>query len=64
MSERVYFDWNASAPLRDEAREAFLRALGAANASSVHAEGRAARAVDRAGARAGRASSSAPKPRT
>ncbi len=43
MSERVYFDWNASAPLRPEAREAFLRALGGANASSVHAEGRAAR---------------------
>ena len=46
MSERVYFDWNASAPLRSEAREAFLRAFGAKgvkNASSVHAEGRAAR---------------------
>jgi cysteine desulfurase len=45
MSERIYFDWNASAPLRNEAREAFLRALGAKNASSVHAEGRAARAI-------------------
>lgn len=44
MSERVYFDWNATAPLRDEAREAILHALGATgNASSVHAEGRAAR---------------------
>ena len=43
MSERVYFDWNAGAPLREEAREAVLRALGAGNASSVHAEGRAAR---------------------
>ena len=43
MSERVYFDWNAGAPLREEAREAVLRALGAGNASSVYAEGRAAR---------------------
>ena len=45
MSERVYFDWNASAPLREEARAAVLRALGAGNASSVHAEGRAARGL-------------------
>jgi cysteine desulfurase len=45
MSERVYFDWNASAPLRDEARAAFLRALDARNASSVHAEGRTARGL-------------------
>jgi cysteine desulfurase len=45
MSERSYFDWNAAAPLREEAREAFLRALAAGNASSVHAEGRAARQV-------------------
>ncbi len=44
MGERIYFDWNATAPLREEAREAFLRALDATgNASSVHAEGRAAR---------------------
>ena len=44
MSERIYFDWNATAPLREEARAAFLRALDATgNASSVHAEGRAAR---------------------
>lgn len=43
---RVYLDWNASAPLRPEAREAMLRALDAAgNPSSVHAEGRAARAI-------------------
>jgi cysteine desulfurase len=46
MSERVYFDWNATAPLRKEAREAVLRALeGTGNASSVHAEGRAARGL-------------------
>jgi len=46
MTERLYFDWNASAPLRDEARGAVLRALGlTGNASSVHAEGRAARGM-------------------
>ena len=44
MTERLYFDWNASAPLRDEARQAVLRALETTgNASSVHGEGRAAR---------------------
>ena len=43
---RVYLDHNASAPLRDEARAAMLSALGVAgNPSSVHAEGRAARAI-------------------
>src|SRR5690349_408143 len=42
--ERHYFDWNATAPLRAEARAAMLAALDAAgNASSVHGEGRAAR---------------------
>ncbi len=46
MTDRLYFDWNASAPLRGEAREAALRALDATgNASSVHAEGRAARGL-------------------
>jgi cysteine desulfurase len=41
---RLYFDCNATAPLRPEARDAMLAALGAAaNPSSVHAEGRAAR---------------------
>lgn len=44
MSERVYFDWNATAPLREEARAAIVQALSlTGNASSVHAEGRAAR---------------------
>jgi len=44
MVERSYFDWNATAPLRDEARDAVSAALGlTGNASSVHAEGRAAR---------------------
>ncbi len=44
MSERTYFDWNATAPLREQARAAMAAALGlTGNASSVHAEGRAAR---------------------
>jgi cysteine desulfurase len=44
MVERSYFDWNATAPLRDEARAAFAAALLLpGNPSSVHAEGRAAR---------------------
>jgi cysteine desulfurase len=44
MTERAYFDWNATTPLRPQARQAFLDAVGrAGNPSSVHAEGRAAR---------------------
>ena len=44
MADRAYFDWNATAPLREEAREAMSAALLlTGNASSVHAEGRAAR---------------------
>ena len=44
MPERSYFDWNATAPLRDEARAAIAEALSVpGNPSSVHAEGRAAR---------------------
>ncbi len=43
--KRAYLDYNATAPLRPEARAAMLAALGeVGNASSVHAEGRAARA--------------------
>ena len=43
---RTYLDYNASAPLRPEAREAMLAALDVVgNASSVHAEGRRARAI-------------------
>ncbi len=42
---RIYFDHNATSPLRPEARQAFLQALEAGNASSVHAEGRAARSL-------------------
>jgi cysteine desulfurase len=44
IGERAYFDWNATAPLRPAARAAMLAALAVTgNASSVHAEGRAAR---------------------
>ena len=44
MAERVYFDWNATALLRPQARQALLDALAlTGNPSSVHAEGRAAR---------------------
>ena len=43
---RAYLDWNATAPLRQEAREAMTRAMDVVgNPSSVHAEGRAARAL-------------------
>lgn len=46
MSARVYLDWNASAPLRPEARAAMAAAMDlCGNPSSVHAEGRAARSV-------------------
>src|SRR5215467_13741612 len=44
MGGRVYLDWNATAPLRPEARAAMLAALDiGGNPSSVHHEGRAAR---------------------
>jgi cysteine desulfurase len=43
---RTYLDWNASAPLRREARSAMIAALDLrGNPSSVHADGRRARAV-------------------
>ncbi|MCC6001060.1 MAG: aminotransferase class V-fold PLP-dependent enzyme [Pararhodobacter sp.] len=43
---RLYLDWNASAPLRPEARAAMAAAMDlTGNASSVHAEGRAVRGV-------------------
>lgn len=45
-AERIYLDWNATAPLLAAARDAMLDALTMpGNPSSVHAEGRAARAV-------------------
>ncbi len=44
MSDRVYLDWNATTPLRPEARDAMSAAWDSAgNPSSVHAEGRQAR---------------------
>ena len=42
---RTYLDYNATAPLRPEAREALLAALEIGNPSSVHEEGRKARAL-------------------
>lgn len=43
---RIYLDYNATAPLRPQARAAMLAALeGPGNPSSVHAEGRAAKAL-------------------
>ena len=46
MSERVYLDWNATTPLRPEARTAMAAAFDCmGNPSSVHAEGRAARMI-------------------
>jgi len=44
MSARVYLDWNATTPLRREAREAMAVAFDVCgNPSSIHAEGRQAR---------------------
>ena len=44
MTQRVYLDWNATAPLRPEARAAVIAALDeVGNPSSVHGEGRATR---------------------
>ncbi|MCP5074235.1 MAG: cysteine desulfurase [Rhodobacteraceae bacterium] len=45
-AQRVYLDWNATAPLRPEARAAMIAAMDVVgNPSSVHAEGRTARAI-------------------
>src|SRR4051794_5857854 len=44
MPERIYLDWNATTPLRPEARVAMAAAWDiVGNPSSIHAEGRAAR---------------------
>lgn len=44
--ERIYLDYNATAPMRPAVAEVVARALGrTGNASSVHAEGRAARSA-------------------
>lgn len=43
---RVYLDWNATAPLRAEARAAMIAAMDVVgNPSSVHEEGRAAKMI-------------------
>lgn len=43
---RTYLDWNATAPLRPEAKAAMVAAMEmAGNPSSVHAEGRAAKSL-------------------
>ncbi len=43
---RAYMDWNATAPLRPEARDAMIAAMDAVgNPSSVHAEGRVATGI-------------------
>jgi cysteine desulfurase len=43
---RLYLDWNATAPLRPEAKAAMAQAMElVGNPSSVHAEGRAAKAL-------------------
>ena len=45
-ARRTYLDWNATAPLRPEAKAAMVAAMEVVgNPSSVHAEGRAARAL-------------------
>lgn len=45
-ASRAYLDWNASAPLRPEARAAMGAAMDeVGNPSSVHAEGRRAKAI-------------------
>ena len=44
--KRCYLDYNATAPLRAEARTAMIAAMDlVGNPSSVHAEGRAAKAI-------------------
>ena len=46
MADQVYLDYNASAPLCPEARQAMIAAMDVAgNPSSVHASGRAARKI-------------------
>lgn len=46
MVNRTYLDWNATTPLRAEARAAMIAAMDiVGNPSSVHGEGRAAKAL-------------------
>jgi cysteine desulfurase len=63
MTDRIYLDWNATTPLRDEARRAIADALDlSGNASSVHAEGREARKwIERARAAVALAAGAVPR---
>jgi cysteine desulfurase len=46
IAQRSYLDWNATAPLRREARDAMIAAMDlVGNPSSVHGEGRTAKAI-------------------
>ncbi|HEY0214500.1 MAG TPA: aminotransferase class V-fold PLP-dependent enzyme [Paenirhodobacter sp.] len=46
MMQRLYLDWNATAPIRPEARTAMIEAMDLlGNPSSVHSEGRDAKGV-------------------
>jgi len=46
MNTRIYLDWNATAPLRPDARAAMIAAMDVlGNPSSVHTEGRAAKSI-------------------
>ena len=59
---RIYLDNAATTPVRPEAAEAMLPLLGGYNASSLHAEGRAARAaLDAARATVARTLNAAPR---
>src|ERR1700751_1262499 len=64
MAERIYLDWNATTPLRPEAKAAMAHAweIGG-NPSSVHAEGREARRLVE-GARAAGAGGAGPEAET
>ena len=63
MPDRIYLDWNATTPLRPEAREAMAAAWElSGNPSSVHAEGRQARRlVEEARARVAGAVGASPR---
>ena len=62
MPDRVYLDWNATTPLRPEAKQAMTAAWEiSGNPSSVHAEGRQARQLVE-GARAAIAAAVAARP--
>src|SRR3981081_3312565 len=64
MADRIYLDWNATTPLRPEAKEAMAAAWNlAGNPSSVHSEGRQARRLVE-DARATIAGAVGPLPRT